>query len=67
MLTTIKLLTQFLIFRFGRKIPFYINALALTGGGFGIAFTTNFISFNICRFILGFARLALWVNGIVLG
>lgn len=53
--------------RFGRKIPFYIGGLALVGGGFGIAFTTNLITLNICRFTLGLARMAVFVNGIVIG
>ncbi|XP_070184251.1 organic cation transporter protein-like [Littorina saxatilis] len=53
--------------RFGRKIPFYIGGLALVAGGFGIAFTDNFIALNVCRFVLGMARLALWVNGMVIG
>ncbi|XP_070190975.1 organic cation transporter protein-like isoform X2 [Littorina saxatilis] len=53
--------------RFGRKLPFYIGALALMSGGFGIAFTTNFIVLNFCRFLIGLARMTLWVNGLVIG
>ncbi|XP_070190982.1 organic cation transporter protein-like [Littorina saxatilis] len=53
--------------RFGRKIPFYLGGLALVGGGFGIAFTQNLITLNICRFVLGLARMALFINGIVIG
>ncbi|KAL8595352.1 hypothetical protein ACOMHN_020105 [Nucella lapillus] len=53
--------------RFGRKIPFYVGGLALVGGGFGIAFSTSFITLNICRFILGIARMTLFINGLVLG
>ena len=60
-----KMLLLFL--RFGRKIPFYIGGLALIGGGFGIAFTQEYISFNLCRFILGMARMGMWINGIVIG
>ncbi|XP_076466252.1 organic cation transporter protein-like [Babylonia areolata] len=53
--------------RFGRKMPFYFGGLALVGGGFGIAFTYDLISLNVCRFILGIARMAVFVNGIVIG
>ena len=53
--------------RFGRKIPFYFGGLALVGGGFGIAFTSNLYTLNVCRFILGIARMAVFVNGIVIG
>ena len=53
--------------RFGRKVPFFVAGLALIGGGFGIAFTTSLLTLNVCRFVIGMARLALWVNGLVIG
>jgi MFS family permease len=55
------------VFRFGRKIRIYIGGLALIGGGFGIAFTHHLVSLNVCRFLLGMARLGLWINGMVIG
>ena len=54
-------------FRFGRKITFYVAGLALAGGGFGIAFATNLLTLNVCRFILGVARMATWSNSFVIG
>ncbi|KAK7108509.1 organic cation transporter protein-like isoform X2 [Littorina saxatilis] len=60
-------LCGFLADRYGRKVTFYVSGLALMGGGFGIAFTTNFINLNICRFFLGIARMATWINSFVIG
>ncbi|KAK7497346.1 hypothetical protein BaRGS_00011390, partial [Batillaria attramentaria] len=51
--------------RFGRKIAFYIGGFALIGGGFGIAFTQNIYTLSLCRFIMGAARIAVFVNGLV--
>ncbi|XP_076466187.1 organic cation transporter protein-like [Babylonia areolata] len=61
------LLCGFLADRFGRKIPFYLGGLTLIAGGFGIAFSPSLPILNICRFIIGVARMTLMVNGLVLG
>ncbi|KAK7485172.1 hypothetical protein BaRGS_00023582 [Batillaria attramentaria] len=53
--------------RFGRKIPFYVGGLGLLAGGFGIAFTQSIITLNLCRFLMGIARMAVFVNGLVVG
>ncbi|KAK7497347.1 hypothetical protein BaRGS_00011391, partial [Batillaria attramentaria] len=55
-----------LFVRFGRKIAFYVGGIALTGGGFGIAFTQNIYTLNLCRFIMGVARMAVFVNALVI-
>ncbi|KAK7485174.1 hypothetical protein BaRGS_00023584 [Batillaria attramentaria] len=53
--------------RFGRKVPFYVGGLCQVAGGFGIAFTQSLITFNVCRFILGIARICVFLNGLVIG
>ncbi|KAK7497348.1 hypothetical protein BaRGS_00011392 [Batillaria attramentaria] len=53
--------------RFGRKIPFYVGALVLIGGGFGIAFTQNMHTVNLCRFLMGIARISTFINAMVVG
>nr|KAG5698235.1 hypothetical protein BaRGS_024042 [Batillaria attramentaria] len=57
----------FIADRFGRKITFYIAGLALMCGGFGIAFTYSLLTLNICRFLLGVARMAVWTNSLIIG
>ena len=58
---------MYICYRFGRKVPFYIGALSLIIGGFAIAFVHDFILLNIMRFLIGLARLSVWINGIVIG
>lgn len=61
------LVSGFIADRFGRKIPFYIGGFALIGGGFGAYFSTSIVTINMCRFVLGIARMSLFNNGLVIG
>ena len=53
--------------RFGRKLAFLLNAMALLLGGIGIAFAKSLVAINVCRFFLGMAKVGIFVNGFVLG
>nr|KAG5706948.1 hypothetical protein BaRGS_021454 [Batillaria attramentaria] len=57
----------FLSDRFGRKVSYYLGGVTLVAGGFGIAFTQHIVAFNILRVFLGFARMSIVINCVILG